>query len=102
MTSDTFEMTPTERATANPNLRVAATHCDDDAARATMAGMAETWRRQAAEARRGYFIVKTVSRTRAPAKSSALRLQDHKLQDLQEHRFFQTQKHHSSRRQCQR
>ena len=54
MTSDTFEMTSTERATLVHDLRVAATHFDDDAARATKAGMrdiAKVLAHQAAEAR---------------------------------------------------
>ena len=54
MTSDTFEMTSTERATLVHDLRVAATHFDDDAARATKAGMrdiAQVLAHQAAEAR---------------------------------------------------
>ena len=54
MTSDTFEMTSTERATLVHDLRVAATHFDDDAARATKAGMrdiAQALAHQAAEAR---------------------------------------------------
>ena len=54
MTSDTFEMTQTERATLVHDLRVAATHFDDDAARATKAGMrdiAHVLAHQAAEAR---------------------------------------------------
>ena len=55
MTSDTFEMTSTERATLVHDLRVAATHFDDDAARATKAGMrdiAQVLAHQAAEARK--------------------------------------------------
>ena len=54
MTSDTFEMTSTERATLVHDLRVAATHFDDDAARATKAGMrdiAQVLAHQPAEAR---------------------------------------------------
>ena len=54
MTSDTFEMTSTERATLVHDLRVAATRFDDDAARATKAGMrdiAQVLAHQAAEAR---------------------------------------------------
>ena len=54
MTSDTFEMTSTERATLVHDLRVAATHFDDDAARATKAGMrdiAQVLAHQAVEAR---------------------------------------------------
>jgi len=54
MTSDTFEMTSTERATLVHDLRVAATHFDDDAARATKAGMrdiAQVLAHKAAEAR---------------------------------------------------
>ena len=54
MTPDTFEMTSTERATLVHDLRVAATHFDDDAARATKAGMrdiAQVLAHQAVEAR---------------------------------------------------
>jgi len=54
MTSDTFEMTSTERATLVHDLRVAATHFDDDAVRAIRAGMrdiAQVLGRQAADAR---------------------------------------------------
>ena len=54
MTPDTFEMTSTERATLVHDLPVAATHFDDDAARATKAGMrdiAQVLAHQAAEAR---------------------------------------------------
>jgi len=54
MTPDTFEMTSTERATLVHDLPVAATHFDDDAARATKVGMsdiAQMLARQAVEAR---------------------------------------------------
>lgn len=54
MTPDTFEMTQAERVTLVHDLRVAATHFDDDAARATKAGMrdiAQVLAHQAAEAR---------------------------------------------------
>ncbi len=53
MRSDTFELTQPDRAALIHDLRVAATHFDDDAARATMAGMAEVasvLQHQAAEA----------------------------------------------------
>jgi galactokinase len=52
--SDTFELTQPDRATLVYDLRVAATQFDDDAARATTAGMtgaASVLMRQAAEAR---------------------------------------------------
>jgi hypothetical protein len=54
MRSDTFELTQPDRATLVHDLRVAATHFDDDAARATTAGMTEAagvLTRQAAQAR---------------------------------------------------
>ena len=54
MTSDTFKLSWPDRAALVHSLRVAATHFDDDAARATTAGMAEiagNLTRQAAEAR---------------------------------------------------
>ena len=71
MTSDTFEMNETERATLVHDLRVAATHFDDDAERARKAGMADIaglLTRQAVEAREiadrledaGYIRVGTV------------------------------------------
>lgn len=71
MTSDTFEITSTERATLVHDLRVCATYFDDVAARVTKAGMAETagvLMRQAAEVRElagrledaGYIRVGTV------------------------------------------
>ena len=52
--SDTFELTQPDRAALIHDLRVAATHFDDDAVRAITAGMAEVavmLMRQAAEAR---------------------------------------------------
>lgn len=74
MTSDTFEMNQTERTRLVHDLRVAATHFDDDAERARKEGMADIaglLTRQAVEAREiadrledaGYIRIGTVKAT---------------------------------------